>query len=549
MDLKIADLTTLDVDDVAARQAILTQLLSEAFPTIDFRRGEVHDTVLHLASVLSVGVDANIDAWEKSHTLANLLEDPTAATDALVDQRMQDYRITRRAATAATGNVTIVVSQLAATNVPAGAQFISNGVTFATTTPIAARISQATVQSSTDRVLTPIGNGQYLFNVPVQALTPGAVGLVRRNAAMTPQFSLQFYVTSYAEADFLGGLDGDTNADLAQRAETGIAAKAWSNRTNIQALVRSQPEFASVVHLSIIGATNPEMRRDRRGPLPISFGGRSDVYIRTRLLPSLVTLNKTCTLVEKQLDGYGVWQCSLTRDDAPGFYRVEKINLATDRVSTGFAVQSDERSLNFTGTGPFPDVQGSEGVYSPYQTATITFVDTTTQVAALTVGVSTGAYVLAVSAMPQLAELQDFLWDYDTTDPTGDVLVKAPIPCFVQLDLNIYLPSQTSWTSAQSASVAAALAERVNRQDFTGALFASDLTNVVYDFLPTGGTVSSIEMFGRIRLPSGTYKNVRDREVLRIPSLPEAFLSGRTCCFYLDPDAISLGVSRLGLPG
>lgn len=545
MELQVTDLTTLDAELVAQRQAQLAQLLSEAHPTVDWRRGVAHDLLLHVAALLGVAEERNIDLWETSHTLALLAAAPPAA-DALVDQLLQNYRITRRAAAAATGDVTVVVSQLLAVNIPAGATFTANGMRFAATQAVAARVSAATVQSDADRLLQPLGNGTYAFSVPVMATTTGTAGLVRRNALMLPDFTLQFYVTSYAAADFVGAADGETNAELAAKALTGIAAQAWSNRDNIYSLIVGQPDFAETLAVSVVGAGDVEMSRDQRTVFPISMGGRSDVYARTRQLPLSLALTKTCTLVDVQLTG-SVWQFTLTKDEAPGYYRVENILPLGAAEQPGFEVVSDERGVDLSGTGLLPDVVGDEGVYTRYQTAVVRFFVTDDLADGLVVNESTRDYAVTLSALPKLAELQDFLCSRGVIDPAGDVLVKAPLPCFVSLTFNVYLPSGVA--DLNPAEIAAAVAADVNRQGFTGALYASTISDRVHDFLPAGSAVSAVEMFGRIRLPSGRYRYLRSTEALHVPTVPAEQLSGRTCAFFLDPRDVDVTVTRIASLG
>ena len=294
------------------------------------------------------------------------------------------------------------------------------------------------------------------------------------------------------------------------------------------------------------------MQRDQHWLFPVSGGGRSDVYLRSQALPNKVEFNKTATVVRKTTDG-AIWSFSIDRDDAPGFYEVTKIIIkGADATTSGYEVTSDTRNLDISGSIYLPDVQTSlEGTYSKYQTATIEFLDTDTSVTDEECGCPDGEaitkdYTVTVSVMPLIKELQEFLGDRQIIAPTGDVLVKGAIPC--ELSIGFDLERHNTTATVDTASIAKSLASYVNNLGFASVLYASALSRIIDEFLPTGIDAGSVDMFGRIRKPDGKIEYIRSDNVLKIPTDNAAFTSGRTTVFMLSADDVAINDTSISVP-
>jgi hypothetical protein len=547
--IEITDLSTLDATRVSDTQTLLAQLLSELYTQVDLRRGVMHDLVLQQHAICLEGVaNNNTDRIRQSMSLSAIVADPTLADDELVDSVISNYNVTRIAGTPATGNVTIVVTADQSLVIPQNASFAANGVNFSTPSAHSVRIAGSTRILDTDRVLTDLGTGRYSFSIPVECEVVGAAGAVRRKTRMEPDFEIQNLETSYAEADFSGGKDDETNADLLTRLQEGAAIKSWSSRTSVSALIHAETAFAATGPVSQIGFGDAEMLRDRHSLFPISGGGRVDVYARTAALPLLVELTRAASLIEKTSDG-GIWQVTLAADDAPGMYEVARVTLPSDTEDTGsFEITQDTRdfTLGEEDDVNLPDVINAlEATYSPYQTVTIQFLDTLTDVTTLDLNTEAD-YKLVISQMPQLLELQTFLMGRGVCWPAGDVLVKAPIPCFLALNFTIYRKATDNDPDIEPIQLA--LADYVNSLGFGKKLYASSLADVIYNNLEAGMKVGAIDMDARIRKPDGALLYSRSSSVIAAPNLPDLMTTGRTMAIYLDPQSIGITISAADEP-
>ena len=123
------------------------------------------------------------------------------------------------------------------------------------------------------------------------------------------------------------------------------------------------------------------------------------------------------------------------------------------------------------------------------------------------------------------------------------MLARAPIPCFVQVQLQVLL--RAGDTEPDVVSVQSAIAAAVNATGFTGKLFASDLIEAARSSL--GGGVGFFEMLGRLRYPDGTTVYLRQPQVLSVPDAPSACVTGRTVQFFCDPTDVLVSSTSIAL--
>jgi hypothetical protein len=556
----------LDADRLAALKELLLTVLQTYQPDIDLRRGTIHDLVLHPRALLTAqNEQAVLDALN-SGSLSELIADPASAAPAAVDRTLGNYRLQRRAATLATGVVAIVVDRLTPVIVASGSVFTISGVEFVTDRVYAARTDESSVVAANDRLLTLTSSNDYLFTVTVVARVAAAAGNVRRGATATPANEPLGFVRAYADTDFSGGADAETNAELLARQQAGLAVRAWSNRPAIEAVMRdytittttdntdgtttttlTQP-FAGLKAMSLVGMGDAEQLRDKHTLWPIATGSRADLYVRTEATYQTLRVRKTATLVTK-VGAVGTWQLGLARADAPGYYEITKILLTTDdQEASGFAVAVETRSRDMSGSGWLPDVAADvESVYTRYQAATVQFADTTTNATGLTVGVAQQDYDVVLRIMPLIADLQDFWTDVNRRPPAGDILIKAAVPCFVSVAVTLNV---RRGTTVDTAAVQAAVAVAINALSFTGSLPASLLNQTLHNLLGAALlSTAGMTLNGRLLRPDGTTASLTSATVLTVPDEPDNMVTGKTVAFLTEDAAVGITVVPVDMPG
>jgi len=550
MALEVSNLSELTAANVLQKQEFISQLVQEDNPNIDVKRGVLHDLLFYYSAILSAATQENIDRLRKSGSLFEINKDATLADTDVVDRVMSNFLLTRRSGTLAAGTVTVVVSELQSFTLPSGGIFEGGGEQFATAAAHAIRTSAVNIQSTNDRALAPIGDGNYSFTVDVVALEDGSAAMLSKDTTVVSAASIPNLVRAYVTSDFAGGLNSETNSELLARIQEGLSCKSLSNRVNMMALLRNDASVPGLVASSVIGYGDVEMKRDQHSILPVSFGGRADWYVKTQGQPTLQSLTKTATLISTDSANRGTWQFSVARDDAPGFYDIKTIKpAAVDNYSGTFNVTMDTRGFdNATVLGELtPDIETSkEAAYSRYQTAVIQFYDSDTDTTALTVGVTTQSYSVAIRVMPSVAAVQSLVGGRDVRNYAGDVLVKAAVPCFVSLGFT--LQGKMGAILPDPDIIRSALARFVNNLGFVGRLNTSSLFDIIHNYLPDNVACSAIDILGQIRRPDGTIKPLRSSEAIVIPSEPDGMVTARTTTFILNLEDIAISAETVNIP-
>ncbi len=541
MAIELSDLSKLPVADVQANLAETVQRLSEDNPSLDLKRGVVHDLVALPHATLVTAQQLTIDRYLSARSILDVQADPTLADDGVFDRILSNWGVTREAGAAARGQVTIVLASPASVTIGSGAVFTGAGRTYRADAAYTAKEEAGQINSSDDRLLVELPDGHWAFTVNVTATVNGTAGLVRKDTLVVPSALPTDYVTSYATSDFVDGVDAETNAALLERLQQGISAKGPSNRVNMNAALRSVVAFNRVVRTSIVGYGDAAMLRDKHNTFGIASGGRADWYVRTQERVETRTVTKTATLVQLTGEG-GLWQVEMGRDDAPGFYEVDSIRRQGETPDfQSFTITQDVRGINY-GTDVFrPDLQTTvEAAYSRYQTAVIRFLDTRSPTTTAAAG-DKADYAVAVRVMPLIADIQDYFNRRDVRAYGSDVLIKAPVPCYVGVRFTVV--KNHTQADPDLVAIREAVAAAVNAIDFVGRIYAGQIQDVIHAYLPQGASARDVDIYGRLRTPAGDVRFFRDGDVMAISRLPGAMADETTVQFYCDPSDVVIAVS------
>ncbi len=538
---ELPNLKELDGEEVRQVLSTIISQLQELNPELDLKRGVFHDTVAYYHAVLESGLRTNLERYQSARSLLRIEQDPTLADTDVVNEVLSNWGVTRRSGTKATGSVTIELDSPLSISVPVNFRFEANGNSYLAVTSYTSQLTADQVVDEGDRLLQALSNGNFAFTIEVEAEEVGANFKLNAGDLIIPERSLTGYVTSYATSSFSDGLNTETNAELLLKLQDGIAAKALSGRANMRALISNNSNFESVTNQSIVGYGDPEMLRDSHTIFPISYGGRVDWYIRGQSQLRRLTYNVTAKLLSVS-SGTSSWQFFLPKSVFPGFYEVTKIRRATDSIlNSGFEITADERGLDLVSDDFVPDIaNATEGAYSAFQTALVTFTDTVTSTAGLVVG-DTAEYTCELTGVPLIAEIQKFVGARDIRNYAADVLVKAPVPCFVDVTLTINIDANTQTPDING--IKQAVLEEVNQTGFIGRLDGSKLIDRVHGFIQNEASVTGLRLVGRVRNPDGNFKYHTSTESLEIPDAYDKMVSSKTVQFFAEISTISVNIN------
>jgi hypothetical protein len=533
--------TPSEVDPELIEQAeeYLANFLSELFPSRDFSKGRVtRSLVIDMAAILTGVNRTDIQKVLDSFSPVVITQDPSAADDDIVDAVYGNYGVERYDGNKATGTVAIIIGDLLTTSVPDSTVFTANGLNYVVTQAYIGVTTSDAVVSSAERLIEERPDGTYVFTVPVVAEDVGEAYRAERGTRFVASPAITGTIDIEAAADFEGGTDAETNADLVERTQQGIAPKVFSGRAQVAALFQEQ--YPALVNMSQVGLGDSEMLRDRDNIFEMSTGGRTDLYVQTANTPEEVLVVKECTYL-----GSFLWQATIGRDDAPGFYL---INAVVEHNLTAFEgsleVIDEIRGLDLTlETDWVHEVEGMvQGAYSRYQTAVVTFKDPTTP--DTVVAGDKQDYDFYITRLPDIKTLHDLTITRGRRPQNGDYLVRAAVPAFAYVALEIKYRPDTAEPDVDA--VKQAIESRINSLGFTiGRLPMALVVDAAQGALEKGGTYTftPINMYAEI-YPPDTVPNgkitVVDVNQLDIPDLPARGVSQRTTVFYLPLSAINV---------
>lgn len=539
MKLNLPDLKDVSAELVARYAEELAQRLEDLDPDLDVRGGSAfYSLIVYYNALLGARTQSAIRSYLENVNLEAAKSDPDV-DDSIVDFLAANFLVSRKTSSRATGMVKVVVNRNVPVVVVEGAVFSASGQLFRSSRSVLAVPDEEFVQQPDTQILIPEQPGEWSFVVPVVAEEPGSAGMIKKGMAVVPSVPPNGYVRSVALDDFIGGRNTESNQDLLSRLASGIASANVSNRTCAEAWLRSIPESSSISNVSMVGFGDPEMRRDRDGLWPGSHGGKSDWYVRTSKEVLKRTLVKEAVLHEKLSDNTGLWQIVITRNEVPGFYEVD-IRPKQDLVGSGsLSIIQETRLTDVAGIANAPYFNDpSESAFSAFQSASFIFHDPATDVSSLTVNVSKKPYQAVVSYLPFIGVLQSAVSDPSVRPMAGDVVIHAPVPCWVRVVIRLW--AESSLPESLLYSVKNAVSEFINSVPFTGRVYHSDAVASVIRVIGSKAKLIGLDWSGRIKYPNGSIRTITGDEYLEVPEEPENGVSAKTVQFFCGWDSVTI---------
>lgn len=544
MAIEFPSLTGLSQEKVEQARALLVQSLREKSPSLEFRRGVIHDIIIHLESVIHAAQETYADKFRKSGSIKEISADPSIADNTLVDAVLSNFLITRKVSNKSTGSIIIKITDPILLIVAQGSSFSYLGKSYSVTSSFATKTNALDVSFPTDRLLNYTGDGYYSFTVDVQSDDIGEVFSLPQGSPLSPNFTVPGFISAHALNDFFSGKAEETNKELLLRLKDGITSDGFSNKSAIASLIKKN--YPTVMDVAAIGFGDPEQIR-YHGIMPISEGGKLDLYIKSEGIPANINIDVSAVLIGFRVEGE-IWQASIPASKAYNFYDivrvVKKAEEANFGIVNGYGVLSISRSYDVTSSGNsfVPEIEKSvEGSFSKYQTATVTFLDTDNE------GVSPlgtrANYSLTLRYQRNVKEIQDFLNSPTVRPMSFDVLVKGAIP--LDLKLAIIISNRDPSYVVDTSVISFAVSSYVNNLKINQPLYKSDVIAVIHSLLESDQSVVSVDMRGKITYPNGTVKYINAPDVLTIPNDTQNMVTSRTTAIFLSKSDVTVVVKSV----
>lgn len=540
-----------DPEELAAAERLLQAYLQSSFPKLNLTgTSSLYDLNIRPRAVSYMISRAEWTALRATQSLKGVIENPELASAAIVDAILSNLLLTRRLGGQASGRVRVNLTTGGIYTVPSEMRFVSpDGLQFA---PKASyRVLAEPIDDEDLKLYSDSTGSQFYFLVPVQAVENGLKYQLANGVSMTITPSIPNLILAETFGNFGGGADDETNEELIARIPEGQSVKNQVSPLAIRATLKE--EFPEILDLAVQGMNGPAMTRNAHNLMGVKTGGFADIYIRTGTTTSLGEISKTATLIDiAEEDNSATYKVELGRDDFPGHYGVRGILPEQENVIGSFLIIQEDKTFDArvdandapAGTNRPNKIETvQEAAYSRFQSTTVLFrveYDVTLGTQPNDQFPAELAVTVSVNYLPLVKEVQQFISDRDRGVVMADYLVRAVIPCFVQLSTIIV--EAAFGTSASDIRLAVfnyvnsiKIGERLRMDEVVSAI--KKVTGVKYVQLP-------IKPVGKIYAPNGTIIEIHGDSGLVIPSRPEMQVVPETTAFFIELPDIPVALSE-----
>jgi len=532
MTVNFSDLTE---DAVQQKLDYLKEQLLNEYPQMDLTIGSTLYSLLLLpAAKFGALNDAEVDAVRKGSSLLEITNNPALASEDAVDAVISNYGLERTEGTHASGNVVISMTTNNTISIAQGTTFAAGSLEYSTAVTFVGVPEEGMVNNDTDRLIKQDSTGNYYFVIAVVANETGEAYQISQGTLLTMENQPSTVIKTYAEFDFNAASSPESNAELIDKLHIGAAAKCISSKTNIDAYIKT--EYPTVIATSSIGFGDADMHRDQDNIFSTSTGGKADVYVQSQDRPRIVRLTKTAYLVDPATS---LWQTALTREESSGVYYVKAVlpEEASDNVTT-LTISDTTRTISQAGsevTHTIPSIR--DATFTAFQEITVEFTDSTINTTT-TPAMTASTYYVDVVRMDDIYSMQNFLDDDDVRNYRYDDIVRAPMACFVSLNIAI----KTNQETINQDTIKSEVSKAINYQPFSNRLSAAIIISAVQQQLTgTAYVVMPIDMRGLYLDPVAQgFVSIRSASELVVPTDSTLSISEDTVKFFSDPADIDL---------
>jgi hypothetical protein len=471
--------------------------------------------VTKLAATIQNPIKNQILSINQGASIVGVINSAVDTYNPIIDGIASNYNVARDAGSKSKGKIKVLVTDAGTRFLAAGFTFYQPVIKLNYQVKIAYRITTNPVNSN-DLALVQEGN-LYYFIVPVEAESVGSEYQISANAkfSLASGFLLSGFVDALAYGSFTTGLPLETDKALVAKLQAGLTNKTLLTPKSI--LSRLQDLYPVVRDISVVGANDEELTRNKHNAFGLSTLGMADVYVRSSLGPETILIVKTATQTNN------VWSFSLGSDEYPGFYRIVSI-LPTGKGLTGTLVNTQTFGYNTGGIIPSNLVTTiQEGRFTKYQTCNVTFEYTSTATEA--------DFDVVLSYQPEIAAIQDHLLSSKERIVCADYLVKAVTPCFVTVGLKLH--NNNPNTSLPIDKIKQDIYNYINTIPFGSKLYVSKLIDICHNY-DVRYVEFPIQLSGDILGNDGSVTTITSSDTLEIPTKLSVGISPKTTLFFAD---------------
>jgi hypothetical protein len=496
----------------------LDAFIKETNPTADIGPGTVLSELLSKGgATLQNPIKNDISALASSNTVAAALSSATDTYNPIIDNIASNYGTARNQGKKSIGKLKITVFK--------NRNFaISNGFVFYNPVLklnylVTSAVSVVpTVKDPASEVQLFSENGLFYFILPVEAAQVGSQYQVsdQANFSLGATNTLPNFVNAKAYGNFVSGLPIETDKQLIARFQSSLTNKTLLTSKSI--LARLKDLYPNTQAISVIGAGDMEMNRDKQNLFGISTLGMTDVYVRTTFGPETRLITKEATKTGN------TWSFTLGAGEFSGFYRVVSV-IPSGKQLIGSIIHSETFSYSTVGLTKKNQLNNAtEARFTKYQTCTVSFAyDGTTE--------TTATFDVLLAGQPDITEIQDIFLSSAERIACADYLIKSAIPCYVTVNLKVH--KKTNLTVLPIENIKQDIYNYINSKNFQDDVNVSEIIDICHNY-DIRNVELPVTLTGDIYTNQSTVLTITDKDVLAIPTNLDLGVSKNTTIFMID---------------
>ena len=515
----------LTATQVAEAQNILADIFTDS--NVDAGVGtSVRELVVRPMAILRAAGQAEQDDFFNKLNLYAVANGGESNSDT-IDAVASTYRIKRMSGKPASGTVLVELVNNVMTYIPLGVTFsYGEYVLYLDKTYVIIPTDDNTTYTDTEDVsyLHPYTLNSKLYAVIPAHTQTGVVDVLPTGTPLAYEGTIN-NVSSYSVlSPIAGGSAPETDQELASRILYGVVKGYLSTPLQIKAAFMDEFEI-SPNNIAVFGINDTIVNRSVNPITGISQGGFVDIYAN---VTKSVATNYVSGIAESDDTSSGEkereFSFTLSQDDSAGVYDIKQV----------FAVSGTPIYALKVTYGMFTNshhLSESDARFTKFQKIMITFKAVTAS-AFLPITIET-------IRMNNISDLQNFVDSDERRTPGQDIIVKAAIPCFI--DLSVTVKANTSEYDVD-AMKQALIAKIHNMPIGSDAFTAEDIISALepYDVI----LKFPVMIKGTIITPKDTIVSATTTAAYNLPTYQSAVYDRNAVSFFSDLDRINLVVGK-----
>lgn len=517
------NIDVLEADKVAEAENLLVDIFTNS--DIDCGVGTtIRELVIRPMAVLRATEQAEQTSFFNKLNLFSVAEGGESNSDT-IDAVASTYRIKRLPGRPAKGTILAELDNDVTTYIPQGVVFTYGDYSlYLDKTYIITDTSDTTNYTDTEEVsyLKP-----YILDSSLYAVIPvhtdaGVVDVIPSGTELTYSGTINNVSRYSVLSPISGGSAIETDQELANRILYGVVKGYLSTPLQIRAAL-SEAFSVRPDNVAVFGVNDAVVNRAINPITGISQGGFLDIYVN---VDKSVATNYISAIAESDTDASSSeprsFSVTLSQKESSGIYDISDIFAVDGTVLSDLAIEYGMYENSH-------QIKASDARFTAFQKVKISFKASTTE--------STLPITIVARCMNSIDQIQRFVDSDERRTPGQDTVVKAAIPCF----LDIVMSAVSGDINYDEEAMKQAILTKIHNKPIGSDSFTVE--DIIDALKPFNVTIKfPVVITGTVLTPNSKMVSSTTTAAYILPATDTAEYSRKAVSFFSDLNSINLVV-------